>query len=53
MMDAAASAPHEQEQQLEQEDVLEMEEKRIIVVRLPISELRLAIEFKMFANSEK
>ncbi|KAB8070820.1 DNA-directed RNA polymerase [Aspergillus leporis] len=32
MMDAAASAPHEQEQQLEQEDVLEMEEKRIIVL---------------------
>ncbi|KAE8353553.1 DNA-directed RNA polymerase [Aspergillus coremiiformis] len=33
MMDAAAAAaPQEQEQQLEQEDVLELEEKRIIVL---------------------
>ncbi|KAF7591289.1 RNA polymerase subunit AC19 [Aspergillus hancockii] len=32
MMDATASASQEQEQQLEQEDVLEMEEKRIVVL---------------------
>ena len=35
MMDAAA--PQEQEQQLEQEDVLELEEKRIVIVRLHAS----------------